>query len=140
MGVERVWQTINGRECFRQVVLWRTVLLLIAALSVIRQSSAAQVEAWYQDVWCQGMTGQVEVRMDDGRRIDCLTGSHAIEFEFARKWPEAIGQSLEYSMLTGKSAGIVLVLRRSEDEAYWQRLNAVVRHYRLPIRLWKMGP
>ena len=78
--------------------------------------------------------------MNDGRRIDCLTGSHAIEFEFARKWPEAIGQSLEYSMLTGKSAGIVLVLRRSLDQAYWQRLNAVVSHYRLPIRLWKLGP
>jgi len=135
MTARPVQQTVFGQKVFRQTKLLPVIALLLAG-----HSSGAQVESWYQDVWCRGMAGQVEVRMDDGRRIDCLTDSHAIEFEFARKWPEAIGQSLEYSMLTGKSAGIVLVLRRSEDEAYWQRLNAVVRHYRLPIRLWKMGP
>ncbi len=135
MTVRPKRQTFFGQKAF-----WLTILLLVTALLLPGHSSGAQVEAWYQDVWCRGMAGQVEVRMNDGRRIDCLTDSHAIEFEFARKWPEAIGQSLEYSMLTGKSAGIVLVLRRSEDEAYWQRLNTVIRHYRLPIRLWKMGP
>ena len=113
---------------------------MVAVLLPGKQTHAVEVEAWYQDVWCRGMTGQIEVRINDGRRIDCLTDSHAIEFEFARKWPEAIGQSLEYSMLTGKSAGIVLVLRRGEDLSHWQRLNAVVKYYRLPIRLWKMGP
>ena len=134
--------TINrGRQTYpRQRLFKQTVLLLAIALFPDRQAGAGEVEAWYQDVWCRGMAGQVEVRMNDGRRIDCLTDSHAIEFEFARKWPEAIGQSLEYSMLTGKSAGIVLVLRRSGDQAFWQRLNAVVSHYQLPIRLWKLGP
>lgn len=114
-----------------------TILFLV---TVPQWSKAAQVEAWYQQVWCQGMKGKIEVRMKDGRRIDCLTDTYAIEFEFARKWPEAVGQSLDYSMLTGKKAGIVLVLKRAEEVAYWQRLNAVVNHYRLPIRLWRMGP
>ena len=134
--------TINrGRQTYpRQRLFKHTVLLLATVLFTGGRAGASEVEAWYQDVWCRGMDGQVEVRMNDGRRIDCLTDSHAIEFEFARKWPEAIGQSLEYSMMTGKSAGIVLVLRRSKDQAYWQRLNAVVSHYRLPIRLWKLGP
>ena len=124
----------------KERVVTEVLLILVAVLLPGKQTHAAEVEAWYQDVWCRGMTGQIEVRINDGRRIDCLTDSHAIEFEFARKWPEAIGQSLEYSMLTGKSAGIVLVLRRGEDLSHWQRLNAVVKHYRLPIRLWKMGP
>lgn len=135
MTINRERQTSPRQRLFRYVAL-----LLATALLPGGQAQAAEVEAWYQDVWCRGMTGQVEVRMNDGRRIDCLTDSHAIEFEFARKWPEAIGQSLEYSMLTGKSAGIVLVLRRSGDQAFWQRLNAVVSHYQLPIRLWKLGP
>ena len=124
----------------KERVVTEVLLILVAVLLPGKQTHAVEVEAWYQEVWCRGMTGQIEVRINDGRRIDCLTDSHAIEFEFARKWPEAIGQSLEYSMLTGKSAGIVLVLRRGEDLSHWQRLNAVVKHYRLPIRLWKMGP
>ena len=65
---------------------------------------AAPSESWYQDVWCLGKGGEVEHRLKDGRRID-LTKTHAIEVEFARKWPEAVEQSLDYSMLTGKQAG-----------------------------------
>lgn len=114
-----------------------TILLLTTGHGSAR---TAPVEAWYQDVWCKGMKGKVEVRMEDGRRIDCLTSTHAIEVEFARKWPEAVGQSLDYGMLTGKEAGIVLVLKTPGDYAYWKRLKKVINHYNLPIRLWKLGP
>ena len=121
-------------HCARVIL---TGFLLSLSLST---TQSAPVEAWYQDVWCRGMKGKVEVRMEDGRRIDCLTSTHAIEVEFARKWPEAVGQSLDYSMLTGKEAGIVLVLKTPGDHAYWQRLKTVINHYNLPIRLWKLGP
>jgi hypothetical protein len=36
--------------------------------------------------------GQVEVVLPDGTRCDCLTETHAIEFDFGRGWGEAIGQ------------------------------------------------
>ncbi|WP_257294866.1 hypothetical protein [Endozoicomonas sp. YOMI1] len=103
-------------------------------------SRAQPSESWYQQVWCEGMDGKVEHRLKDGRRIDCLTVQYAIEIEFARKWPEAIGQSLNYSMLTGKKAGIVLILKKAEDQAHWQRLQTVIKHYTLPIKIWKLGP
>ncbi len=82
--------------------------------------SSKPKEHWYQDVWCKGKGGQIEFKLNDGRRVDCLTAEHAIEVEFARKWPEAIGQSLDYSMLTGRKAGIVLILQRDSDHTYWE--------------------
>ena len=110
-------------------------------ISVLADTTWAQPsESWYQQVWCEGMDGKVEHRLKDGRRIDCLTDQYAIEIEFARKWPEAIGQSLNYNMLTGKKAGIVLVLKSAEDQAHWRRLQTVIKHYTLPIKLWKLGP
>lgn len=111
-------------------------LLLLCSLPL----KAGQKENWYQEVWCEGMGGKVEHRLKDGRRIDCLTSNYAIEVEFAHKWPEAVGQSLDYSMLTGKRAGIVLIIKETADLQHWERLNTLVQHYRLSIRLWKLGP
>ena len=103
-------------------------------------ASAAPRETWYQEVWCKGMGGKVEYRLEDGRRIDCLTDTHAIEVEFAHKWPEAVGQSLDYSMLTGKQAGIVLIIKKNDTTDHWHRLNKLINHYQLPIKLWRLGP
>ena len=49
--------------------------------------------------------------MPDGTRCDILIDTHAIEVDFADKWAEAVGQSLNYAIQTGKKAGIVLVLK-----------------------------
>ena len=97
-------------------------------------------ETWYQKVWCEGKGGKVEQRIKDGRRVDCITKSHAIEMDFANKWPEAIGQAMDYAMLTNKKAGIVLILTKPSDQQHWKRLQRVVTHYQLPIKLWKLGP
>ncbi|OED43519.1 hypothetical protein ACH42_09990 [Endozoicomonas sp. (ex Bugula neritina AB1)] len=115
-------------------------LFLMTFQLMFNTTSAAPNEHWYQDVWCKGMKGEVEYRLEDGRRIDCLTDTYAIEVEFAHKWPEAIGQSLDYSMLTNKNAGIVLILRKPTDQEHCQRLEKVIQHYQLPIRAWRLGP
>ena len=101
---------------------------------------SAQNESWYQNIWCAGMGGIEEKQMANGRRIDCLTENYAIEMDFARKWQEALGQSLEYSILSNKQAGIVLILTKESDNIYWNRLNLVVNTFDLPIKLWKLGP
>ena len=120
-----------------------TVILHFVTLIILLTSNStysAPGEHWYQDVWCKGMKGKVEYRLEDSRRVDCLTDTHAIEVEFANKWPEAIGQSLDYSMLVKKKAGSVLILKKPADQQHWERLNKVVQHYQLPIKLWKLGP
>ena len=86
------------------------------------------------------LTLQSEVVLEDNTRCDCLTEKHAIEFDFGKKWAESIGQSLHYSIKTGKTAGIVVILEKPGDYKYWIRLNAVIDHFRLPIDTWKTGP
>jgi hypothetical protein len=39
-------------------------------------------EKWYQEKWCEAHKGQVEIAMPDSTRCDCVTDTHAIEFDF----------------------------------------------------------
>ena len=56
-----------------------------------------QNEAYYVNQWCTSDFGRKEVVLWDMTRVDCLAKDFAIEFDFAKKWAEAIGQSLYYS-------------------------------------------
>ena len=128
---------------FSSQILYIKAALLISLFSscvLANKYYSKPKEHWYQDVWCKGKGGQVEFKLNDGRRVDCLTAEHAIEVEFARKWSEAIGQSLDYSMLTNRKAGIVLILQSKADQIYWHRLEKLITHYQLPITVWKLGP
>jgi hypothetical protein len=93
-------------------------------------------EVWWQERWC---AGQVEVVLADGVRCDCLTDTHAIEIDFARKWYEAIGQALYYGLQTGRRPGVGLIVEKDTDKRYFIRLNSVILHYGLPIDTWEIG-
>lgn len=93
----------------------------------------------YQEKWCKRNKGKTEHVLKDRTRVDCLTKTHAIEFDFGKKWSEAIGQSLFYALHTGKRGGIVLILRKKKDYRYWVRLNTTIDFYNLPIDTWKIG-
>ena len=56
-------------------------------------------------------------------RVDCLAKDYAIEFDFAKKWAEAVGQSLYYSKLTGKQPAIVLIMTSITDYRYLKRIE-----------------
>ena len=75
----------------------------------------------------------------DGTRCDCVTATHAIEFDFGGNWAEAIGQSSYYSIQTKKKAGIVLILESMKDRKFWIRLNTTTEHFDLPIDTWSVG-
>ncbi len=55
------------------------------------------------------------VLLPDRTSADCLTETHAIEFNFSNKWAESIGQSMFYALQTGKRAGIVLIQDSPRD-------------------------
>jgi len=80
--------------------------------------------------------GDIEHVLSDRTRVDCLNDRYAIEFDFDYKWAEAIGQSLYYASVTGKKAGIVLILRNQQDNRYLKRLNQTVDSNKLPIKIW----
>lgn len=111
-------------------------LLLFACLFFVLPVSAKHIhpEKYYQELWCGEHNGVMEYKLDDYTRVDCLTDEYAIEFDFGRKWAEAIGQSLHYAYKTGKKAGIVLILEQPKDEVYYKRLVPLCDKYN--ITLW----
>jgi hypothetical protein len=119
----------------------KTVMLLIFIFLFpsLLLAKREHPERWYQEQWCKAHAGQVEMVLPDGTRCDCLTDTHAIEFDFGNKWAEAIGQSAYYALQTGKKAGVVLVLETVKDRKYWIRLNTTIQHFELPIDTWNVG-
>ena len=79
--------------------------------------------------------------MPSGARCDCLTTTHAIEFDFADKWAEAIGQSLHYATQTEKKAGIVIIMENPDrDNKLLKRLKMTIEENDLPIDYWLLIP
>ena len=101
-----------------------------------KRRTSLKGEKWYQTLWCDEQDGRAEVPLADKTRCDCLTSTHAIEVDFGRKWAEAIGQSLHYSRLTGKEAGVLLILKDTSDAKYTSRLRDNINYFNLPIRVW----
>ena len=117
-------------------------LLIISVVAIITEISFAKrehLEKWYQEKWCNSHDGTMEVVLEDGSRCDCLTSDYAVEFDFASKWAESIGQALLYSAYTGKRAGIVLIMENPEkDEIFINRINKVIESHDLPIKVWSI--
>lgn len=109
-------------------------LLLLPLLSF-----AKQPESYYQDLFAAKVGGQTEVTAGDGTRCDILTETHAIEVDFARKWGEAIGQSLNYGFQFERKAGILIILEKPSDRKHLIRINSIIRHYGLPIDVWEIA-
>ena len=98
-------------------------------------------EKHYQNEYAKTLpNAQVEVVAPDGTRCDILTSTHAIEVDFAKKWGEAIGQSLNYALQFNKRAGILLILESSSDYKYFVRVNSIVKHFNLPIDVYTISP
>ncbi|MBS4068912.1 MAG: hypothetical protein KGZ62_09940 [Sulfurimonas sp.] len=93
-------------------------------------------EKEYQDAWCAKAGGVTEYTLDDGTRVDCLTDDYAIEFDFASKWAESVGQALYYSMQTGRQPGIVLILEKESDRRYLKRLKTLQTKF--GFKIWTM--
>ena len=119
----------TSRLGIRVGIFWfAAILLCINVLGSFRVN--AETEADYVKAGC---TGIIEYVLPDKTRVDCLTTTHAIEYDWGHKWAEAVGQSLHYAAYTGRRAGIVLITPNARHEA---RLRMLIAHYNLPIDLW----
>ena len=43
---------------------------------------------------------------------------------------------MHYALVTGKKAGVVLIVENEGELRYWTRLNRVVENYNLPIKTY----
>lgn len=105
---------------------------------LLTATASALPERHYQDIFAAQIGGRTEVTAGDGTRCDILTDSYAIEVDFARKWGEAIGQCLNYGFQFNRQAGIVLILEKPSDRKHLIRVNSIIQHYDLPIKVWEV--
>lgn len=94
----------------------------------------------YVNFVCPRMNGEIEFTLDDGSRVDCETDTHSIEFDFSKKWAEAIGQALYYSSKTGKKPGIVLIINKESGLNNLKKIRTVAKKYGFNIKLWSIKP
>jgi hypothetical protein len=115
------------------VKIFLTLSLLIGSVFV----HALENEDYYNRQFCDQMSGQAEYRLEDLSRVDCLTDTHAYEFDWAdgMKVYEAIGQSLYYASETGKKPGIYLLIRKKNSEKHIRKVQRVIEAFELPIKL-----
>ena len=131
-----VWEAI-----YKRPVILAMLVVLVLLVSCAGKASARHdhPEHWYQAQWCADAGGRMETHPQPGLRVDCETASHAVEFDFARKWAESVGQALAYAGATGKRAGIVLILEHANDTRYLDKLRFTIAAGNLPIDVWTMG-
>ena len=89
-------------------------------------------ERTYQKMYCPY---NAEVKLPDNTRVDCLTDKYAIEFDFAPKWAEALGQSLHYAHMTGRMPAIFLIVEHERDMRHVQRLKPLCEKYGVQLTL-----
>ena len=125
----------------RKFAFLLAVVFLLAGLGTYAHARKLhrKPEAFYQTQWCAEHGGQSEFVLSDGTRCDCITDTNSIEFDFAPKWAEAIGQALYYGAMTRKEPGIVLIVSGPNDEKYVRRIETVAEEYRIKIAVWTMN-
>lgn len=91
-------------------------------------------EKSYQQTWCDAHGGVTEYENSDFTRVDCLTKKYAVEFDFANKWAESIGQAEHYGLMTGKKPMVVLILDCPEKQmVYYNRVKKLGKKYHFDV-------
>jgi hypothetical protein len=117
------------------------VLLLLAAILLFVPGAAAHGEPAFstEDGFVghlqRQLGGEREVTLPDRTRVDLLTPDYAIEVDRARKWAQAVGQSLHYARMTDRRPAIVLLSRAEDGGRYFRRVVGVIEAFDLPILL-----
>lgn len=108
--------------------------LILSACAPNVKVVAERYEKNRQTEWCATMAGQLDVKLDDGTYVDCITDVYAVEVDLAEEWAEAIGWALYYAARTGKKPAVVLVMAKPEDQLYLSKLQTVATL--LEIKVW----
>jgi len=119
----------------------KTLLLVISLIGafiylfyIYSKQASYRYEKTYQKTFCEKMGGKMEVRLQDGVRVDCLTSAYAIEIDFAKKWAESVGQALYYGYLSGRQPAVAIIVNDNEkDRRNFARLEVMAGLYGIHI-------
>ncbi len=116
-------------DLFKKIFIFLISLLCFAFSNTKAATICQHSEKSYQYAWCSLNNGIEEYRNNDQTRIDCLTKTHAVEFDFAKKWAESVGQALYYGAITGKKAKVVLIINQPKEIMYLKRVEKLAKIY-----------
>jgi len=116
-----------------KALLYLTPFLLLPALGNAEPAFSSEEE--YTTYLQSQIGGEQEVTLSDRTRCDLLTDDYAIEVERARRWAQAIGQSLHYANMTGRQPAIALLVDSEDNGRYFRRIVGVINEFELPIFL-----
>ena len=111
------------------ITLFTSLLVCCAAYPFKQpefEQKAKYKEADYVNAYCKGI---IEYQLPDKTRVDCLTDEYAIEFDYAKKWAESIGQSLYYAKMTGKKPAVAIIVKKPTDKIYIERIKKVDKNH-----------
>lgn len=115
--------------------------IIIALLFIFISNSCyatKHLEGSYQAYWCKAHNGIMEYKNSDKTRVDCLTETHVVEFDFAKKWAESVGQALYYQFMTNKKPMVVLIIENEESEQrYVERVKSLSELYNFDFDIIK---
>lgn len=115
------------------------VLFCLIGAQALAYCKHLYTEKEYQNYWCTRHNGTVEFVLNDKARVDCITPTLAVEFDFAPKWAECIGQSQYYGLKTNRQPACVLIMENGEkDLKYLKRLRRVA--YKKGIKTFTITP
>lgn len=101
------------------------MLCTVAALTLVRAYDDVPGELEQCRRLAPKYEAEAEVQLDDDSRVDLLSDQYAIEVDWAPKWAESIGQSIHYSLLTGKKPAVLLLVKDPGRE--WRHLVRAAR-------------
>lgn len=114
--------------------------MLFLTISPVR-AKRLYPEATYQKKWCEAKGGTLEYVLSDKARVDCLLPDLAVEFDFANKWAECIGQAIYYGKMTDRQAACVLIMENGEkDLKYLKRLRRAAYRKGVNMRTFTLKP
>lgn len=111
------------------------IVILISSFNVSAKKRPIK-ESEYIKTYCKRFGGVIEYKLKDGTFVDCLTDDEAIEFDFADKWAEAVGQSLHYAIMSGKKPAIALIVLSEKEFRFVKKVININNEFGLNLNIY----
>lgn len=115
------------------MIIFKIIIILFLTTSNLYAKNK-KFEKEYQAIDCEARGGKTEVAIKGGR-IDCETKHFVIEYDFARKWHECLGQVLYYSAVKDKFGLCSLIIENKKDYKYLKKLKDTINYHDLYIKV-----
>ena len=86
----------------------------------------------YQLEFAKKYNCKTEIVLSDNTRVDIIYDEYVIEVDYSKKWYEAVGQCLWYSIQTGKKPSILLIVDGLNDK-YLIKLLILAKVYDIKV-------